>query len=172
MAEGLQVNVIGESDHVLGGDPAFGRLAVLVHVFDEQAFSAVDGFAQLGRQVHALFGPHRRVINADEILQRFADGLERIGHCEEQVLHRDRIRQRLRTVHIRRHAEILREMLQAVRRQFIELARHQQRVDQVGKFDGPIQFAVFVVKELDIELGIVTDDHRVTEQRVKLVGDL
>jgi hypothetical protein len=36
-------------------------------------------------------------------------------------------------------------MLQAVRRQFIELARHQQRVDQVGEFDGPIQFAVFVV---------------------------
>ena len=85
MTEGFQVDVIGESKHFLGGDPAFRDLAVFVHVFDEQAFAAVDGFTQFGGQVHAFLRPGRRVIDSDVIIQRFAVGLERLHHGKEDV---------------------------------------------------------------------------------------
>ena len=92
VTEGFQVDVIGESKHFLGGDPAFRNFAVFVHVFDEQAFAAVDGFAQFGGQVHAFLRPGGRVIDPDVIIQRFAVGFERLHHGKEKVLRGQRIR--------------------------------------------------------------------------------
>ena len=41
------------------------------------------------------------------------------------------------------------------------LARHQKCIDQVGDLDLAPQPAEFAIQELQVELGVVTDDHHV-----------
>ncbi len=61
---------------------------------------------------------------------------------------------------------------QAVGRQIVILARQHQRIDQVGDLDLAIQAAELTVQELDVELGVVADDHRSLKPLHHFVGDL
>ena len=167
----LQIHVIRQAHYLLGRDPALGLLAFVIHIADEELLFAINSLPQFGRELDPFVGPDRRVVDPDIFIERLVEFLQAVHHAKEDAAGGMGIVQG--TVGgCDRDVERLGNGVQAVGRKVVVLAGQHERVDQVGDDDLALQTVELTVQELDIELGIVTDDHRPPQPFGHFIGDL
>jgi hypothetical protein len=93
VAVGLQVDVIGQPNHLSGGNGAHRALSVFIGVGDFDAFAAKNGLIPFDRQADSVIRPGRGTIQADKIIQRLANRFERVHQGEKDAFIGQRVGQ-------------------------------------------------------------------------------